>query len=406
MSSRADFYAMVEIESRMGDVVVLDSQLATHPSSGKSWLFAGFDAIFKWNQETDGDSSSVGDPWKALAGFRSRFPGFCCGYLGYDLKNAREVLQSANNDTVGLPDMWMARPTRIYMLEDESDEGISHTPNFTITSLRSSVSSDHYMRMVEKAKAFIHEGDTYEINLSHQLQGDFEGNPLSLFHTMRQHGPVPFAAYLQVDDLSACCASPERFLTKKAQKLISDPIKGTRPRGINPEQDAIIATELRNSEKDQAENLMIVDLVRNDFSRACQAGSVKVTQLFDIQRFGTVHQMVSRVEGDLSETLAAQPEEAIAACFPMGSMTGAPKIRSMKIIEELENYKRGLYSGAIGFFTPEGDFSFNVVIRTAIIRDKKLWYSTGGAITADSDPLSEWNETLVKARALQTEILS
>ncbi|MCH8496720.1 MAG: hypothetical protein LAT57_13965, partial [Balneolales bacterium] len=220
-SSRADFYAMVERESEMGDVVVLDSQLATHPSSGKSWLFAGFDAIFKWNQETDGDSSSVGDPWKALAGFRSRFPGFCCGYLGYDLKNAREVLQSENNDDVGLPDMWMARPTRIYMLEEESNEGepqknadssrinsfmanssgdkvksetsqgsdagktsnikkdsgssqtnskrvetgtssSTHPINFTITSLRSSVSCDHYKRMVEKAKALIHEGDTYE----------------------------------------------------------------------------------------------------------------------------------------------------------------------------------------------------------------------------------------------------
>ncbi|MCH8496698.1 MAG: anthranilate synthase component I family protein, partial [Balneolales bacterium] len=282
----------------------------------------------------------------------------------------------------------------------------THPINFTITSLRSSVSCDHYKRMVEKAKALIHEGDTYEINISHQLQGDFDGNPLSLFHTMRHHGPVPFAAYLQIDDLSACCASPERFLTKKSQKLISDPIKGTRPRGINPELDDIIATVLRNSVKDQAENLMIVDLVRNDFSRVCQAGSVKVTQLFDIQRFGTVHQMVSRVEGDLSESVATQPEEAIAACFPMGSMTGAPKIRSMKIIDELENYKRGLYSGAIGFLTPEGDFSFNVVIRTAIIRNKKLWYSTGGAITADSDPLSEWNETLVKARALQTEIIS
>jgi para-aminobenzoate synthetase component 1 len=215
---------------------------------------------------------------------------------------------------------------------------------------------------------------------------------------MRRRGPVPFAAYLQLDGLAACCASPELYLQKRGERLISDPIKGTRPRGDTPEQDEQICMELQSNLKERAENLMIVDLVRNDFSRVCEAGSVRVSKLFEIQKFATVFQMVSRVEGMLKPSVP--PEEALAACFPMGSMTGAPKIRAMELIEQIETYRRGLYSGAIGFFTPEGDFTFNVVIRTAIIRDDKLLYATGGAITADSDPESEWEETWIKARAL------
>jgi len=184
--------------------------------------------------------------------------------------------------------------------------------------------------------------------------------------------------------------------------LTSDPIKGTRARGENSIVDTQIIDELRNSEKDRAENLMIVDLVRHDMSQIAEPGSVKVPELFNIQTFGTVHQMVSRVESVLKEDVS--PEAALAACFPMGSMTGAPKISAMNYIESLETYKRGLYSGAIGYFDPLGDFNFNVVIRSAIIRGQELWYSAGGAITSDSDPQQEWEETLVKIRALGIEL--
>jgi para-aminobenzoate synthetase component 1 len=423
-SSRADFYKMVRKESESGDVVLLDSQLPSHPSSGTSYLFAGFDAIFRWKQYSEEHSLIVengkqgggsntsehashknserttgdqGDPWKALARFRERFPGYCCGYLGYDLKNAREDLQSANPDAIELPDMWMGRPTRVYILSTDALEQHDHDA-FSLTNLHARTSSKIYQQHIQKAKQYITEGDIYEINLSHQLEADFQGDAFDLYIDMHNRGPVPFASYLKIGAIHACCASPERFLTREGSKLISDPIKGTRPRGTTPEEDEEIIRELASSDKEKAENLMIVDLVRNDFSRVCTSGSVKVDNLFEIQHFSTVHQMVSRVEGQLKQDVPT--EEILASCFPMGSMTGAPKIRSMQIIEELEDYRRGLYSGAIGVITPDGEFNFNVVIRTAIIRDGKLYYSTGGAITADSDPAAEWEETLVKSRAL------
>lgn len=447
-ASRADFYKMVQKEADTGDVILLDSQLPDHPSSGKSYLFAGFDAIFRWNQHVEtsvdnADGSSKpeekhvknpngnspkdaekntlnasrtdsgtaqkdphGDPWLELQRFRERFPGYCCGYLGYDLKNAREQLISENADPIGLPDMWMGRPTRIYILNegDVSSEDflIQEARPFNMENLVAADNASTYKQKVERAQKYITEGDIYEVNISHQLKANFTGEPFSLFIHMAQRGPVPFASYLKLEDVHACCASPERFLTKKGEAIYSDPIKGTRPRGNSPEEDEEIVRELSSSEKEKAENLMIVDLVRNDFSRVCTSGSVKVSNLFEIQHFSTVHQMVSRVEGTLQKDVTS--EEVLAACFPMGSMTGAPKIRSIQIIEELEDYKRGLYSGAIGVITPDGDFNFNVVIRTAIIRDEKLYYSTGGAITADSDPLAEWEETLIKSRALGTAL--
>lgn len=408
-TSREDFYAMVRKEAAGGDVVLLDSQLPSHPSSGRSFLFAGFDAVFRWKQFSqdsghgDDNEQAHGDPWEALAAFRAKFPGYCCGYLGYDLKNVRETLHSNNPDDVDLPDIWMARPTRLYILDaGEESEKIPHGA-FTIQDLHTRISDETYIERIRKAQRYIREGDVYEVNLSHQLQAGFSGDPFDLFIDMRNRGPVPFAAYLSVEDVRACCASPERFLTRNGASLISDPIKGTRPRGGTPAEDEAIIRELKASEKDRAENLMIVDLVRNDFSRVCESGSVKVQNLFEIQHFNTVHQMVSRVEGTLDA--GVKSEEALAACFPMGSMTGAPKIRSMQIIEQLEDYKRGLYSGAIGLITPDGDFNFNVVIRTAIIRDDKLYYAVGGAITADSDPAAEWEETLVKSRALGVPVV-
>jgi para-aminobenzoate synthetase component 1 len=204
------------------------------------------------------------------------------------------------------------------------------------------------------------------------------------------------------DEISVCCLSPERFLGRNGKRVFSQPIKGTMQRGNTQEEDAALKEALRSSAKDRAENLMIVDLVRNDLGRIAKKGTVHVHDLFEIQSFGTVHQMISTVE---AETEIGNPIDIIQACYPMGSMTGAPKISAMKSIEELENYRRGIYSGAIGYIKPDGDFDFNVVIRTAIIRNEALYYSVGGAVTGDSDPLSEWEETLVKARAL-TQVLN
>jgi len=218
-----------------------------------------------------------------------------------------------------------------------------------------------------------------------------------MYKKMREINPVPFGAFIKTKDFQVCCSSPERFIKKSGRKVISEPIKGTSPRSDEKITDLKYREELLN-EKNKAENLMIVDLVRHDLSLIAETGSVKVSKLFDVQSFGTVHQLISTIEAMALKDV--HPVDVIKACFPMGSMTGAPKIEVMKTIEDLEIYCRGIYSGAIGYFTPEGDFDFNVVIRSAIVKDGMVIYPVGGAITGDSNPEEEWEETHVKARVL------
>jgi len=379
-------------------------------------LFVQFEAVLSFDNGVAVVTDSFGnlinrveslDPWQVLAEFRAKYQGYVVGFLGYDLKNYTEILESTNPDPVKMPEMWFGAPCVVYELDiNPEDEHQDYDQKEALSKpdirLKSMISSSEYIHSVKEAQGAIYEGDIYEVNLSHQLNAEFNGNPLDLFELMYRRGAVPYAAYIQTGEHQVCCASPERFLCKSGQVLTSDPIKGTRARGENPNADREIIDELRNSEKDRAENLMIVDLVRHDMSQIAEPGSVKVPELFNIQTFGTVHQMVSRVESVLRGDVS--PESALAACFPMGSMTGAPKISAMNYIETLETYKRGLYSGAIGYFDSKGDFNFNVVIRSAIIKGQELWYSAGGAITSDSDPQKEWEETLVKIRALGIDI--
>lgn len=402
-------YSTDKTDTLSQNVIFLDSQLPEHPSSERSYVFADFfrtityaDGIATIRSESGSIISELKtDPWHALEQFRNRYPGYQCGYLGYDLKNYTEELLSVQTDPIGLPEMWMGYPGMVYVLDtsgnEEKSSGLEPTVHPRIM-LDRITDRDTYIEKVKRAKEYIHDGDIYEVNLSHQIVAGFVGDPLQLYETMRERGPVPYAAFMYLDGISISCASPERFLRKSGDRVISDPIKGTRPRGQTDLEDQHIREQLQSSEKDKAENLMIVDLVRNDLSRVCRPGSVKVTSLFEIQSFGTVHQMVSRVEGEVIPSIRS--EQILSSCFPMGSMTGAPKIRAMEVIDELETYRRGLYSGAIGFFEPDGDFNFNVVIRSAIIRGNTLWYAAGGAITSDSDPEQEWDETLVKIRAL------
>jgi anthranilate/para-aminobenzoate synthase component I len=215
---------------------------------------------------------------------------------------------------------------------------------------------------------------------------------------MQHSGPVPMAAFIQTQDWAVCSASPEVFLIKKGAKIESRPIKGTRKRHTNDVEDAQLIRELQSSEKEKAENLMIVDLVRNDFNRVAKPGSVVVDKLFTIHSYATAHQMESVVIAELESEKTLF--DVLKAAFPMGSMTGAPKIEAMRVIDELETYQRNIYSGAIGFIDPEQNAQFNVVIRTGVIRNNELLYGVGGAITSDSDPIQEWQETEVKTQAL------
>ncbi|MEX1010620.1 MAG: aminodeoxychorismate synthase component I [Balneolaceae bacterium] len=363
-----------------------------------------------------GEEVTRGDPWDALFRIRREYPGWYVGWLGYDLKNSIEDLKSANEDPVGAPDLWFVQPrlllryghqsgllTAIYG-DLPSEEWLLAEPNRSCESecqvgpLEADLDRETYRDHILRIQEGIREGEYYEVNLSHILRARFNGEPWALYRKMREAGPVPFAAWIDTGELAICCASPERFLKKSGRLVFSQPIKGTAPRSSDPVRDRKLKEELENSEKERAENLMIVDLVRHDLSRTAIPGSVRVSKLFDIQSYATVHQLVSTVEAEVSEGRSA--EEVLKCCFPPGSMTGAPKIRVMKEIEEVETYRRGVYSGAIGYLTPEDDFDFNVVIRTAIISGEELSYPVGGAITSDSDPDAEWEETWVKARAL------
>jgi len=381
----------------------LDSQDATHPEARVSWLAEQPDVVLRYSRglamvDVGGERQEWScDGFTALARARALWPGWWAGYLGYDLKNDVEDLRSDNPDPVGAPDLVFMRWTRVrsFAAGEALPFDVGHAK---VSAPEPLLAKEAYEQAIRAAKRHIEEGDIYEINLSHPIVAGVEGDARAVYAAMRDAGPVPFGAYMEVDGIGICCASPERFVSKEGRALRSDPIKGTTARGATPERDETLRGELLASEKNRAENLMIVDLVRHDFSRVCVPGSVKVDRLFDIQTFRTVHQMVSTVVGTLREEVTV--EDVLAACFPMGSMTGAPKIRAMQLIEELETWKRGIYSGAIGYISEADDFSFNVVIRSAVIREGRLTYGVGGAITSDSDPQAEWEETLVKARAL------
>lgn len=394
--------------------MLLESQMRGHPSSKKSYI-AGKPTAWIKAYGTDIQIMEEGaitkvqrNPWDALEEFRQNHKDWLFGYLGYDLKNYIENLRSINGDLVGAPDLYFMIPgilmeidpgMNIKTIKGSIPDDLNEYESDTTIELQLShrITQTAYLKRVEQTQHDIYEGEYYEINLSHPLVFHFEGDSWELYQRMKEAGPVPFGGYLNFDGFSICCSSPERFLAKKGKKVWSQPIKGTASRIKDADADSAVQALLQ-SEKERAENLMIVDLVRNDLGRIARKGSVKVRDLFEIQSFETVHQMVSTVECELDDE--ANVVDLIKACFPMGSMTGAPKIAALHAIDRLENYKRGIYSGAMGYIAPHGDFDFNVVIRSALVKGQKLVYPTGGAITSDSNPADEWEETLVKAKAI------
>jgi aminodeoxychorismate synthase component I len=260
-----------------------------------------------------------------------------------------------------------------------------------------------YARLVETARQHILAGDVFEVCTTHRLESPFAGDPWDLYQELRRINPAPFAAYLHIPEAQVVCSSPERFLRLGPDRIAeSRPIKGTRPRGRTAEEDERLYWELCRSAKDRAENLMIVDLVRNDFGRVCKLGSVHVPELLAVEKYATVFQMVSTVRGELEEGRGGL--DLVRACFPGGSMTGAPKIEAMKIIHALEPVQRGIYAGAIGYLDFDGPLDLNIVIRTIVVKDGRALYNVGGAVVADSDPHEEYQETMVKAQALLTAL--
>ncbi len=342
------------------------------------------------------------------------------GCFGYDLKNELENLNSNNLDFQEAPNISLFSPEILILFHKDLSSIEIIAPNPTdlwdrllesdVPKLKSEVmnlniqkriSKEDYIETVKIIKNHIIDGDVYEINYCQEFYSEnADLDPVSVFFKLNQLNPSPFAAFYKFNHHSIICASPERFLHKNKSLMISQPIKGTIRRGMNPEEDILLRDELYNSEKDRAENVMIVDLVRNDLGRCAKIGTVEVEELFGIYSFPQVWQMISTVKAEVEDSVNLV--SIIKAAFPPGSMTGAPKVISMKLIERFEKSKRGVYSGALGYFSPGGNFDFNVLIRSIFYNSdlKRLSFQTGGAIVYDSDPEKEYEECLLKAKAM------
>jgi para-aminobenzoate synthetase component 1 len=343
------------------------------------------------------------------------------GYLSYDLKNDTEELYSSNFDGLQFPDLFFFQPKKLFLLknnlleiqylnlcDDEVEEDFDSILNTTFSpsenlnpiEIQQRISKDIYKEKVEKMLEYINKGDIYEANFCMEFYAETTINPLEKFFLLNDISKPPFAAYVKNNNNFLLSATPERYLKKENNKIISQPIKGTSKRYSDFEKDEISKNNLALDPKERSENIMITDLVRNDLSRTAKKGSVEVEELCVIYSFLQVHQMISTITSIIDDQYIGL--DAIKYSFPMGSMTGAPKISAMNIIEELEETKRGLYSGSVGYFTPNGDFDFNVVIRSILYNSKINYvsFSVGSAITALSIPELEYEECLLKANAM------
>jgi aminodeoxychorismate synthase component I len=297
-------------------------------------------------------------------------------------------------------DAWhYAALLRLTLLGGEKASYLGSKPEPKVIVLKPRHTDEEYLAKISKAKAFIQRGDVYQICLTNQLVMEHEADPLKTFLGLRENNPAPYSTYLKLGGLEIVSSSPESFLNVSASGSVSTkPIKGTRPRSTDEVEDLALAEELRNNEKEQAENLMIVDLMRNDLGKVCDPSSIVVEKLFDIESYSSVHQLVSTVTGTLQPGQSAT--KALAALFPGGSMTGAPKIRAVEILEDLEEGSRGIYSGAIGYLGIDGSADFAMTIRTLVFEGKWVTLGVGGGITSDSDVLAELEETKLKAKVL------
>jgi para-aminobenzoate synthetase component 1 len=369
------------------------------------------------------------------------FMSGCIGYFSYDLRYFIEKLPSLSIDDIALPDITLSFYDVVLIFDNllkktyisssglpyldaeknaaraesrlefakrylysippsiiSESEGTYRDVRLHGGGIYSNFTRDSYKKAIVSAKRYIREGDIYQVNLSQRFHTDFSGDSFELYKTLRRINPAPFAAYLNYENFRVISASPERFLKITGRDVETRPIKGTRPRGRDGTEDARLKEELASSEKDRAEHLMIVDLERNDIGRVCEYGSVEPAEFIITESYSTVHHLVSTVSGRLKDGVDAV--DCLLNCFPGGSITGAPKIRAMEIIEELEPTKRGIYTGSIGYIDFSGNADLSIVIRTLIVKDGIAYFQVGGGIVADSEADKEFDETMDKARAI------
>lgn len=426
---------------------------ASRGGAGSAAPLATCQRLRDWDGATVGNAAHeqpISDPFAALrwllSAYRVQLDGAtqgdlpllagAAGYIGYEAGRFIECLPEPHLPSLGLPDvcfgfydaLWLhchetgktwlsvvghgdhaaqARSRALAAQQRHLDdiaqfhaEALPPPPSGArLPEANASHDEAAYRRAVEECKENIFAGNVFEVCLTRRLDAPFSGDPFALYAALRRSSPAPFACYLSLPEAQVISSSPERFLRLQADGQVeSRPIKGTRRRGLTPGEDEHLSRQLAASEKDRAENMMIVDLVRNDLGRVCRIGSVHVPELMAIEPHATVLQMVSTIRGRLRDGCDAI--DALKACFPGGSMTGAPKIEAMKIIGRLETVERGVYSGAIGYFDYRGGMDLNIVIRTMVLKEGRCYFHVGGAIVADSDPADELQETVAKARAM------
>lgn len=387
--------------------------------------YSSYDAVLAVDAFTS-IKTDYENAFQDLYQYQSQTKDWLFGYLSYDLKNDTEDLQSNNFDGLAFPDLFFFQPKKLFLIKENQiemqylrmcddeieadfEEILSLTSNFqppTSITIEQRISKENYLSKVSKMLEHIHRGDIYEANFCMEFFAEkAQIEPLEIYQKLNAISEPPFAVYFKNNFQYLLSASPERYLRKEGLKVISQPIKGTARRSFDLEQDEQLKSDLIQNEKERSENIMIVDLVRNDLSHTATKGSVQVEELCQIYTFKQVHQMISTIVSEVENTTS--PIEILRTTFPMGSMTGAPKISAMQIIEELEETKRGLYSGAVGYFTPNGDFDFNVVIRSILYNSQNqyLSFSVGSAITSQAIPEMEYEECLLKAKAM-FEVLS
>ncbi|MCC8408944.1 anthranilate synthase component I family protein [Mucilaginibacter sp. UR6-1] len=362
-------------------------------------------------------TADTGKAFEHLDQFRQKHQCWVTGFFGYDLKNEVESLSSINSDGLRFPDLYFFAPKHLIIIRGIEAEIISDEPDTILKNIeqasihstdqpvsahiKARFSKEEYLQTANRIKQHIARGDIYVTNFCQEFYAENTTiDPLSIYNKLNSISPNPFSSYFKLRDKYIVCASPERFMARRGDKLISQPIKGTAKRSDNPAEDEAKKASLKQHTKELQENVMIVDLVRNDLTRSAKQGTVKTEELFGLYSFKQVHQMISTVVCEKNKAIS--DVQAIKNTFPMGSMTGAPKVSAMQLMEQYERSKRGVYSGAIGYFSADGDFDFNVVIRTLLYNasTQYLSFQTGSAITFNADAEQEYEECLLKAKAI------
>jgi len=364
------------------------------------------------------------------------FTGGAIGYVGYDMIRQYEKLPDSNKDKMNIPDAYLLfyktvicydhYNHKLYIIynvlyEDELEyEEIAKILEKTYEKIRirrevhslekknlsakvrSNLSEKEFCDLVNRAKSYIKKGDVSQVVLSQRFSIDTEGNSFELYRRLRSENPSPYLFYIEFGDFEVVGSSPERLVSVKDNIIITNPIAGTRPRGKNKEEDSLLAKELLADEKERAEHVMLVDLGKNDVERISELGTVNIDRFMEVELYSQVMHLVSQVSGKLKEGLSCY--DALRSCLPAGTVSGAPKVRAMEIIEELENARRGIYAGALGYFSYQGNMDFCIAIRTIVIKNKTAYIQAGAGIVHDSDPIKEYKETINKAKALRMVI--